>query len=174
LWASGVIFDIDTKEKEVAELQNKTEAPDFWNDNLAAQKVMQEIASRKAWVDSWAAVHRKLDDAGSLVELAEESNDESFTNDIEKELQLIQQEMGDLEFRRMLSGEDDERNAILTIHAGAGGTEAQDWAEMLLRMYVRWSERKGFRVSLADRLDGDGAGIELGGRGKREQHERAH
>jgi peptide chain release factor 2 len=159
LLASGVIFDIDTKEKEVAELQNKTEAPDFWNDNLAAQRVMQEIASRKAWIDSWTAVQRTLDDAGSLVELAEESNDESFTSDIDKELQLVLQEMGDLEFRRMLSGEDDERNAILTIHAGAGGTEAQDWAEMLLRMYVRWSERKGFKVSLADRLDGDGAGI---------------
>ncbi len=120
---------------------------------------MQEIASRKAWIDSWTAVLRRLDDAGSLVELAEESNDESFTGDIDKELEALGQEMGDLEFRRMLSGEDDERNAILTIHAGAGGTEAQDWAEMLLRMYVRWSERKGFKVSLADRLDGDGAGI---------------
>jgi peptide chain release factor 2 len=159
LSASGVIFDIETKEKEVGELQTKTEAPDFWNDNLTAQKVMQEIASRKAWIDSWTAIQRRLDDAGSLVELAEESNDESFTGDIDSELQAIRQEMGDLEFRRMLSGEDDERNAILTIHAGAGGTEAQDWAEMLLRMYVRWSERKGFKVSLADRLDGDGAGI---------------
>jgi len=159
LSASGVIFDIDTKEKEVAELQAKTEAADFWNSNLTAQKVMQEIASRKAWVDSWSVLRRRLDDAGSLIELAEESNDESFTGEIDKELQLIQQEMGDLEFRRMLSGDDDERNAILTIHAGAGGTEAQDWAEMLLRMYVRWSERKGFKVSLADRLDGDGAGV---------------
>jgi peptide chain release factor 2 len=89
---------------------------------------MQEIASRKAWIDSWTAVLRRLDDAGSLVELAEESNDESFTGDIDKELEALGQEMGDLEFRRMLSGEDDERNAILTIHAGAGGTEAQDWA----------------------------------------------
>jgi peptide chain release factor 2 len=132
---------------------------DFWNDNLAAQKVMQEIASRKEWIDAWVAVQRKLDDAGSLVELAEETSDESFAGDIEKELKLLDQEMADLEFRRMLSGEDDERNAILTIHAGAGGTEAQDWAEMLLRMYLRWSERKGYKVALADRLDGDGAGI---------------
>ncbi|MEK9139079.1 MAG: peptide chain release factor 2, partial [Bacteroidota bacterium] len=95
----------------------------------------------------------------SLIELAEESNDESFGPEIEKDLEAVRKGIEDLEFRNMLSGEDDERSAILTIHSGAGGTESQDWAEMLLRMYIRWAERKGYKVSLVDRLDGDGAGI---------------
>ena len=158
-WHSGGIFDIDGKEKEVGELHKKTEAPDFWNDNVAAQKAMQVIAARSEWISGWKGLQQKVDDAGSLVELAEESKDESMAAEIDRDLSAVEQGIGDLEFRNMLSGEDDERNAILTIHAGAGGTEAQDWGEMLLRMYIRWSERKGYKVSLADRLDGDGAGI---------------
>jgi peptide chain release factor 2 len=143
----------------VSELQKRSEAADFWNDNLAAQKVMQEISARKEWIDAWKLVKRGLDDATSLVDLAEESQDESLGPELETELAAVAARIGDLEFRKMLSGEDDERNALLTIHAGAGGTEAQDWAEMLLRMYLRWSEQKGYKVNLADRLEGDGAGI---------------
>jgi peptide chain release factor 2 len=143
----------------VAEFQKKTESADFWNDNVTAQKVMQEISARKEWIDAWSVLQRTLEDTGSLVELAEESTDESLTPEIDKELSSVEQGIGDLEFRNMLSGDDDERNAILTIHAGAGGTEAQDWGEMLLRMYMRWGEQKGYKVSLVDRLDGDGAGI---------------
>lgn len=143
----------------MSELQKRSEAADFWNDNLAAQKVMQEISARKEWIDAWKLVKRGLDDATSLVDLAEESQDESLGPELETELAAVAARIGDLEFRKMLSGEDDERNALLTIHAGAGGTEAQDWAEMLLRMYLRWSEQKGYKVNLADRLEGDGAGI---------------
>ena len=120
---------------------------------------MQQITARTEWIDSWKAIRRRLDDAGSLVELGEESQDESVVPEIDAELEGIHLAVTDLEFRNMLSGEDDERNALLTIHAGAGGTEAQDWAEMLLRMYLRWCERRGFAVGLADRQDGDGAGI---------------
>lgn len=120
---------------------------------------MQQLTSRKEWVDAWNGVQRTLGDAQSLVELAEESNDESFTGDIDRELAGIRQRIDDLEFRNMLSGDDDERNAILTIHAGAGGTEAQDWGEMLLRMYLRWCDAKGYKAVLVDRQDGDGAGI---------------
>ena len=120
---------------------------------------MQEISARKEWIDAWTAVQRRLEDTNSLVELAEESQDESLRDELNGELEAVRIAIDDLEFRRMLSGEDDERDALLTIHAGAGGTEAQDWAEMLLRMYLRWCERMGFKVSLADRLDGDGAGI---------------
>jgi peptide chain release factor 2 len=144
---------------EIAELQKKSEAPEFWNDNMAAQKVMQQISAQKEWVEAWNVLRSTLDDAESLAEMAEESNDTSFAGDIRKELAKVDQGIGELEFRNMLSGDDDERNAILTIHAGAGGTEAQDWGEMLLRMYTRWCERKGYKVSMADRLDGDGAGI---------------
>jgi peptide chain release factor 2 len=156
---SGGTFDIGGKEKEVGELQKKTQAPEFWNDNVAAQKVMQVISARNEWIDGWNGLQRTLADAESLLELAEESNDESLAGEIDKELGTVEKGIGDLEFRNMLSGEDDERNAILTIHAGAGGTEAQDWGEMLLRMYMRWCEGKGFKTSLADRQDGDGAGI---------------
>ncbi len=120
---------------------------------------MQEISGRKEWIDAWNGIAKRLADTVSLVELAEESQDPSFGPELDAELQGLAASVGDLEFRKMLSGDDDERNALLTIHAGAGGTEAQDWAEMLLRMYLRWAERKGYKVSLADRLDGDGAGI---------------
>jgi peptide chain release factor 2 len=120
---------------------------------------MQQISGLREWVDAWGALQRTLDDAQALLDLAEESNDQSFGEEIKNDLGRVEQGIGELEFRNMLSGDDDERNAILTIHAGAGGTEAQDWGEMLLRMYIRYCERKNYTVSLVDRLDGDGAGI---------------
>ncbi len=118
----------------------------------AAQKVMQEINRRKTWVDGWRSLHRKLTDAQTLLELAVESSDTSFEAELRSETATIEQGLGDLEFRNMLSGEDDAKNCILTIHAGAGGTEAQDWAEMLMRMYLRWAEKKGFKTFLVDEL----------------------
>lgn len=120
---------------------------------------MQEINSRKSWVDAWLSCKRLADDAAAFIELAEESSDQSLQSDIDAELKKISTALSDMEFRNMLSGIDDKRNAILTIHSGAGGTESQDWAEMLLRMYLRWCEKNGFSVSLAERQDGDGAGI---------------
>jgi peptide chain release factor 2 len=120
---------------------------------------MQQISSLKEWIDAWNLLKRTLDDTASLIELAEESGDESFVGDIDKDLDKIEKGIGELEFRNMLSGADDERNCILNINSGAGGTESQDWAEMILRMYVRWGENKGYKVVLVDRQDGDGAGI---------------
>jgi len=150
---------LDRKEKSLETLHQQSEAAGFWNDNVAAQKVMQQISGLKEWVEEWRRLERSLQDSSSLIELAEESADESYTHEIEKELSFVDTGIGDLEFRNMLSGEDDERNAILVIHSGAGGTESQDWAEMLLRMYLRWAERRGYKVSILDRQDGDGAGI---------------
>lgn len=141
------------------ELESKTHAFDFWNDNVAAQKIMQQINQRKSWVDAWKLIQRKINDIEDLVVLAAEGSEHSFIAELESELVKIEDELKDLEFRNMLSGEDDEKNCILTIHAGAGGTEAQDWAEMLMRMYLRWCERKGFKVYLLDEQAGDGAGI---------------
>ena len=120
---------------------------------------MQQISQEKIWVDSWKSLQRKLSDAQTLLELAVESSDEAYIKELESEVASIEPALADLEFRNMLSGEDDNRNCIVTIHAGAGGTEAQDWAEMLLRMYTRWSERKGFKAFLVDELAGEGAGI---------------
>lgn len=150
---------MDTKEKEIAELQAKTAAPDFWNDNIAAQKVMQQISQRKEWVESWQSIQRRLHDTQVLIDLAQESNDESYAKEIQTEIETIEKDIADLEFRNMLSGEDDEKNCILTIHAGAGGTEAQDWAEMLMRMYLRWCEQKNFKTFLLDETPGEGAGV---------------
>lgn len=94
-----------------------------------------------------------------MIELAETEEDEAFLSDIEKEVDQYKKEIEELEFQNMLSGKDDAKNAILTIHAGAGGTEAQDWAEMLLRMYLRWGEKNGYQMNVMDILEGDGAGI---------------
>lgn len=94
-----------------------------------------------------------------MIELAEAEEDEAFLSDIEKEVDQYKKEIEELEFQNMLSGKDDAKNAILTIHAGAGGTEAQDWAEMLLRMYLRWGEKNGYQMNVMDILEGDGAGI---------------
>jgi len=120
---------------------------------------MQQISQQKEWVEAWNAVRRKLHDAQTLLELAVESSDETFAGELQTEVSSIDASLVDLEFRNMLGGEDDAKNCILTIHSGAGGTEAQDWAEMLLRMYTRWSERKGFKTSLVDEMEGEGAGI---------------
>jgi peptide chain release factor 2 len=120
---------------------------------------MQTMSQRKVWVDAWTAVKRKVDDGETLIELARESNDLSYEKELTSEIESIRKGIEELEFRNMLSGEDDIKNCILTIHAGAGGTEAQDWAEMLERMYLRWCERKKYKTFLLDEQAGEGAGI---------------
>ncbi len=120
---------------------------------------MQQISQRKVWVEGWTAIRRKLQDAQTLLELAVESSDTSLEGELRGEVEGVEKALEDLEFRNMLSGEDDQKNCILTVHAGAGGTEAQDWAEMLLRMYLRWCERKGYKTFLLDEQEGEGAGI---------------
>ncbi len=155
----GGVFDLDRKEREIDELESRTQENDFWNDNVAAQGVMREIATRREWVDAWQAARRRADDASALIDLAREAQDESMETDIEAELTEVDNLVADLEFRNMLSDPDDVRDAILKVQAGAGGTEAQDWAEMLLRMYMRWAERKGYSIALLDEQEGDQAGI---------------
>jgi len=120
---------------------------------------MQEINRRKLWVDAWQKLQSQKEEIGTMIDLAEESRDESFAAEATTELTGLGQAIADLEFKNMLSGEDDQRNAILQIHAGAGGTEAQDWAEMLLRMYLRWCDQRRFTTALVDQQDGEGAGI---------------
>jgi len=104
-------------------------------------------------------LYDKYNHLKDFIELAEAENDESFVGEIDNELSVLQKEYADLELRSMLSGKDDDKNCILTIHSGAGGTEAQDWAQMLMRMYLRWGEQNGYKMALIDWLDGDGAGI---------------
>ncbi|MBM4176740.1 MAG: peptide chain release factor 2 [Ignavibacteria bacterium] len=154
-----VFFDIDSKQKIVEELENKTHAEGFWNDNTSAQKILQEIKLKKDWIDKWALLSKASSDLRDLIDLAELEQDESFISDIDAELYSLDKKIADLEFQNMLSGKDDRNNAILSIHSGAGGTEAQDWADMLLRMYLRWCEDNEFKATIMDMLDGDGAGI---------------
>lgn len=155
----GGIFDIDTKQREIAEFEARTQEPGFWDDNMGAQKIMREITLRKDWVVEWEEVDTRAADTLALIELAEESEDASLEKELQGEVAALRTMLKNLEFKNMLSGEDDHRNAIITIHSGAGGTESQDWAEMLYRMYLRYCERRGFEVFLVDELEGEGAGI---------------
>ena len=120
---------------------------------------MGEITARKEWVESWNDAQSKIQDASALIELAEEAEEESMTGEIDREMSAISRMIEGLEFRRMLSDPDDSRDAILKIQAGAGGTEAQDWTQMLFRMYMRWAEHNGFSISLLDEQEGEVAGL---------------
>ena len=126
---------------------------------MAAQKVLQEIKSLEQWINLWKEVDKKSSDVKDIIELAALEEDESFYEEIRKELDSLNSTIDDAEFKNMLSGKDDDKNCLLTIHSGAGGTEAQDWADMLLRMYLRWGEQNGYQMRIVDILDGDGAGI---------------
>lgn len=152
-------LDIERKQTELADLEARTASPEFWNDNLAAQKVIQEVNARKEWVDAYRKLVQIAADTATLIDLAEESREEGVLTEIVGDLKKLEDGISALEFKNMLSGEDDDRTAIMTIHSGAGGTESQDWAQMLMRMYTRWSERSGFKVSLVDLQDGEAAGI---------------
>ncbi|MCR4417238.1 MAG: peptide chain release factor 2 [Ignavibacteria bacterium] len=152
-------LDIEKKKEIIKELEEKTQQPSFWDDQQSAQKILQEIKNHRELIERFEKVVKLGKDLNDLIELAEAEEDEAFLSDIEKEVDQYKKEIEELEFQNMLSGKDDAKNAILTIHAGAGGTEAQDWAEMLLRMYLRWGEKNGYQMNVMDILEGDGAGI---------------
>lgn len=137
----------------------ESQAPDFWDDQEVAQKTMRETAALKEWVTSWEYASTSVDDVEAMIELSEEVEDASMEKEIDTELARSIEFVDELEVKKILSRPDDQRNAILTINAGAGGTEAQDWAEMLLRMYTRYAEKKGYKLILADEQEGDTAGI---------------
>jgi peptide chain release factor 2 len=134
-------------------------APGFWDSPDAARDVIAESNQLKSWVDPWHALSRKSQDLAELAELMEADPDASLEAEWAAEVERFVQEAQRLEVKAMLSGPDDGRNALLTIHPGAGGTESQDWAEMLLRMYTRWAERHGFSVAALDLQPGEEAGI---------------
>lgn len=120
---------------------------------------MQRISQIRSLLEEWTYLNKEIIDTFELLELAETHDDESIIPEIEEEISKLEKKVTNIELMKLLSGKDDYRDALLTIHSGAGGTEAQDWAEMLLRMYIRWAERNGYSVDLVDRLEGDGAGI---------------
>ncbi|HEX3905948.1 MAG TPA: peptide chain release factor 2 [Polyangia bacterium] len=153
------IFDIDGKKKRIAELDEQTGVEGFWNAADKAQTVLREQARLKSSVEAYEAQGKSLEDAGVLIEMADEAKDEATAVEAAATLKAIEEAVGKIEFARMLSGPYDRQGALVSVNAGAGGTESQDWAEMLIRMYARWAERKGFKLEELDRQAGDEAGI---------------
>lgn len=154
-----ISLEIPAKEEKIAELEYKMSEPSFWDDAAAAQKLNQELAALKGGVDTYKELMAKYEDAETLYEMGIEESDPSMEADIRAELNLIAEGLETLQLEVLLSGDYDANDAILTLHAGAGGTEAQDWTQMLLRMYGRWAERHGFTVETADLQPGDEAGV---------------
>jgi peptide chain release factor 2 len=153
----GAIFDAPAKQHELTKLESEIGEPDFWNQPEKSQRVMQQRKRLEEAIQSSTSVASATSDIDTLFELAREG--ENVNGELERELKVFQSRLEELETGMLLSGENDKRDAIVTIHPGAGGTESQDWAEMLLRMYLRWAERHGFEAVMTDRLEGEGAGI---------------
>ncbi|MCM1524977.1 MAG: peptide chain release factor 2 [Ruminococcus sp.] len=157
-----VILNIDKLKEETAELQEKSAADGFWDDLENSQKVMQTIKQNEAAVARYNKLNEMLEDAVTMIELTVEEGqeeDEAAVAELKAEADKFKSELETTKLTTLLTGEYDGKNAILTFHAGAGGTEAQDWAEMLFRMYNRWAERHDFKVTTLDYLDGDEAGL---------------
>lgn len=163
----GGVFDIPGKRGQVAALQKKTESPDFWNDPKAAEVFMKNLNGVKSWVTGFDKAFTEVEDLDVLYDFAKESlggsADETVateeTQELEESYSKAVEDVEALELRNMLGAEGDNLGAVLTINSGAGGTEANDWSSMLMRMYMRWGERNGYKVTVNDLLEGDEAGI---------------
>jgi peptide chain release factor 2 len=153
----GAIFDAPRKRQELRATEEQINDPDFWNQPEKSQKIMQQRKRLEEAVAQAEQVTASISDIDTLFELGREG--EQIAVELERELRAFESKLETLETGMLLSGENDARDAIIVIHPGAGGTESQDWAEMLLRMYLRWAERHGYEAILTDRLEGEGAGI---------------
>jgi len=157
---SRTLFDLETKQKELRDIEERMSAPDFWNNKEKAQETVAHLKDLKQQVEPFRKLESGYDDAATLLELVEEEGDDGEAlQEIRSDVAKLDAELGKLEFRKMFSGKDDHRNAYLSIHAGAGGTESCDWASMLLRMYTRWLDRNGYEYEIVDSLEGDEAGL---------------
>ena len=156
---SGGIFDLASKEARIAVIDGEMASAGFWDDARHAQGLIRERNDLARLVGRAGELGRELGDLRALWEMALDEGDESLEPEIQASVQRVRKELHDFELTVVLSGEHDRKNAIFSIHAGAGGTESQDWAQMLLRMYTRWTERRGYKVEVVDLLPGDEAGI---------------
>ncbi|MFN8524719.1 MAG: peptide chain release factor 2 [Chloroflexota bacterium] len=158
---AGILERLDApgKQRRIAELEKQSSSPGFWDDTEQAQRVMKELAGVRDAITPWLELSSRVEDAQVLLDLAAEADDEDSATEAATETARLAKRLEELEFELVLSGEYDRNNAILAVHAGTGGTEAQDWADMLLRMYLRWAERRGFKTELLDRSEGEEAGI---------------
>ncbi len=153
------IFDVATKKERIDELEHLSAEPGFWDDQERAQLLMKERQDMVTAVESLEAFEASCTDVEELLELAEMEEDDSFLPEVEQQLANVEVSLDRSEFERMMSGSNDRSDALVQINAGAGGTESCDWANMLLRMYTRWAESEGFKVSMVDMLAGEEAGI---------------
>jgi len=155
----GGRFDVDAKEEDLRELNARIEDPSLWDDQAEAQRLMQERARLEKVLNDYRQAVSELEDAGTLFEMGAEEHDRDSQIEAVEMLDGVQTALEALELAQMLGGETDAESAFLDINAGSGGTEAQDWAEMLLRMYLRWAERKGFKTELMECTAGEEAGV---------------
>jgi len=155
----GGIFDLARMTAELNDIELKTSQPDFWKDTQAAAKVNRRKAALDRELSRWRETERRQNDIEALLELALESGDAGLEQELTAELDPFEKSVAQFRIELLLSGELDANNAIFAIHPGAGGTESQDWAQMLLRMYVRWAEQKGFKVETLDLQAGEEAGV---------------
>ncbi|HYB74714.1 MAG TPA: PCRF domain-containing protein, partial [Candidatus Sulfotelmatobacter sp.] len=153
------MFDLPGKSARQAALQQRMQAPDFWGDPEKAQQVLKEESDLRGTLERHAALRRELEDLEVLVDLAREEGDADVLAEADAALTALQGHIREVELQTVLGGPYDRGNAILTVNAGAGGTESQDWAQMLLRMYLRWAEARGFEAEVIDELRGEEAGI---------------
>lgn len=150
---------MDRREERLKHLDDRMAAPDFWNDQDAAREVIDEANRLKSWIEPWNEHSAAVEDLDAMVELLEMEDDPGLAAEFERGLRKLEAGVETMEVRTMLQGEDDHREAIVNIHPGAGGLESQDWAEMLMRMYTRWAERRGFTVNVLDLQPAEEGGI---------------
>ena len=157
--SSEVIFDLAGKQEKLQQLDEMMAKPGFWDDAAQAADILKERSALVSAVEEYRQREKQVEDLDVLLDLALEEEDQGALKDVAAELRELERTFRDWELRLLMAGEEDDKNAIVTIHAGAGGTEAQDWTEMLLRMYLRYAENKGFSTETVDLLEGDEAGV---------------
>ena len=156
---SGGAFDLEGKQKRLEELDQLSSRPDFWQDGEKAQGILKEQASIRDIIEKWSKYRASLDEARFFLELAQEEESEEALNEAATKSAEVADGLAQVELRQILGGPDDSRSAIISLHPGAGGTEAQDWAEMLLRMYLRWADGKGYKTEIMEYQPGEEAGV---------------
>jgi len=155
----GATFEVDAKSERLKELEAEAAREGFWDSPEAAERLLRERKGIETLLGKWTSLSSSIADLKAYLELATEAGDEALNGEIGQQLEKVSEALDSAELERMLAGENDARNAIATIHAGAGGRESQDWAEMLVRMYSRFADRYGFGLELAERQDGDEGGV---------------
>ena len=153
------VFDLDQKRKEISLIEGNASDPSFWDDHRRAQQKMKQLAELKDEVSAWSELDREAESMDELLEFALEEKDTSLVDTFRDDFRRLTEKLNELEFKLVLSGEFDQRNALLAIHAGAGGLESQDWVRMLMRMYIRWAEQRGWSSEVLDLSHGEENGV---------------